>query len=109
MYQDGYQKRIPYPSAAVYVTDPVDAFKNSGTEALSTQYRPRRADRVYPWICRVRRSELPRLDAARRNAEARFALNALGDCDDKFQVDMGCSRGTRAVRGRRAEPGSIAE
>jgi iron complex outermembrane recepter protein len=37
MYQDGYQKRIPYPSAAAYVTDPVDAFKDSGTQAFSTQ------------------------------------------------------------------------
>lgn len=36
-YQQGYQKRIPYPSPIPYVTDPVDAFKNSGTEAFNTQ------------------------------------------------------------------------
>jgi iron complex outermembrane receptor protein len=36
-YQDGYQKRIPYPSLIPYVSDPIDAFKNSGTEAFSTQ------------------------------------------------------------------------
>ena len=36
-YQDGYQKRIPYPSPTPYISDPVDAFKNPGTEAFSTQ------------------------------------------------------------------------
>ena len=35
-YQDGYQRRIPYPSPTPYVSDPIDAFKNSGTEAFST-------------------------------------------------------------------------
>lgn len=36
LYQDGYQRRIPYPSPTPYVSDPIDAFKNSGTEAFST-------------------------------------------------------------------------
>ncbi len=36
-YQDGYQVRIPYPSATPYVSDPVGAFKDSGTEAFNTQ------------------------------------------------------------------------
>ena len=35
--QDGYQKRIPYPSPTPYVTDPVGAFHNSGTETFDTQ------------------------------------------------------------------------
>jgi iron complex outermembrane receptor protein len=36
-YQDGYQVRIPYPSSIPYVSDPVGAFKNSGTETFNTQ------------------------------------------------------------------------
>jgi iron complex outermembrane recepter protein len=36
-YQDGYQKRIPYPSTTPYVSDPVDAFINPGSEAFDTQ------------------------------------------------------------------------
>ncbi len=35
-YQDGYQRRIPYPSPTPYVSDPIGAFNNSGTEAFST-------------------------------------------------------------------------
>jgi iron complex outermembrane receptor protein len=35
--QDGYQRRIPYPSPTPYVTDPVGAFHNSGTETFDTQ------------------------------------------------------------------------
>jgi iron complex outermembrane receptor protein len=36
-YQDGYQRRIPYPSATPYVSDPVGALHSSGTEAFDTQ------------------------------------------------------------------------
>jgi iron complex outermembrane receptor protein len=36
-YQDGYQKRIPYPSPTPYVSDPVGALHSSGTEAFDTQ------------------------------------------------------------------------
>ena len=36
-YRDGYQKRIPYPSATPYVSDPVGALHSSGTEAFDTQ------------------------------------------------------------------------
>jgi iron complex outermembrane receptor protein len=36
-YRDGYQKRIPYDSPTPYVSDPVGAFHNAGTEAFSTQ------------------------------------------------------------------------
>jgi len=36
-YQDGYQKRIPYPSPTPYVSDPVGALTSSGTEAFDTQ------------------------------------------------------------------------
>ena len=35
--QDGYQRRIAYPSPTPYVTDPVGAFHNSGTETFDTQ------------------------------------------------------------------------
>ncbi len=36
-FQDGYQKRIPYPSPTPYVSDPVGALHSSGTEAFDTQ------------------------------------------------------------------------
>jgi iron complex outermembrane recepter protein len=36
-YQDGYEKRIPYPSPVPYVSDPVGALHSSGTEAFDTQ------------------------------------------------------------------------
>jgi iron complex outermembrane receptor protein len=36
-YQDGYQRRIPYPSPTPYVSDPVGAFHSSGTESFDTQ------------------------------------------------------------------------
>ena len=36
-YQDGYQRRIPYPSTTPYVSDPVGALNSSGTEAFDTQ------------------------------------------------------------------------
>ena len=36
-YQDGYQKRIHYPSATPYVSDPVGALHSSGTETFDTQ------------------------------------------------------------------------
>jgi iron complex outermembrane receptor protein len=36
-YQDGYEKRIPYPSPTPYVSDPVGALHSSGTEAFDTQ------------------------------------------------------------------------
>jgi iron complex outermembrane recepter protein len=36
-YQDGYQKRIPYPSPTPYVADPLGALHSSGTEAFDTQ------------------------------------------------------------------------
>jgi iron complex outermembrane receptor protein len=36
-YRDGYQKRIPYPSATPYVSDPVGAMHSSGTETFDTQ------------------------------------------------------------------------
>jgi iron complex outermembrane recepter protein len=36
-YQDGYQKRIPYPSPTPYVSDPLGALHSSGTEAFDTQ------------------------------------------------------------------------
>src|SRR5450631_3649807 len=36
-YRDGYQKRIRYPSATPYVSDPVGALHSSGTEAFDTQ------------------------------------------------------------------------
>ena len=35
--QDGYQKRIPYPSPTPYVTDPIGAFHTSGAETFDTQ------------------------------------------------------------------------
>jgi len=35
--RDGYQQRIPYPSAVPYVTDPPSAFGNNGTETFSTE------------------------------------------------------------------------
>jgi iron complex outermembrane receptor protein len=36
-YQDGYEKRIPYPSPTPYVSDPLGALHSSGTEAFDTQ------------------------------------------------------------------------
>src|SRR6267154_175561 len=36
-YQDGYQKRIHYPSPTPYVSDPVGALHSSGTETFDTQ------------------------------------------------------------------------
>jgi len=36
-FQDGYQKRIPYPSATPYVSDPVGDLKNAGTETFDTR------------------------------------------------------------------------
>lgn len=36
-YRDGYEKRIPYPSATPYVSDPVGAMHSSGTETFDTQ------------------------------------------------------------------------
>jgi iron complex outermembrane receptor protein len=36
-YQDGYQKRIPYPSTTPYVSDPVGALHSSGTQTFDTQ------------------------------------------------------------------------
>jgi iron complex outermembrane receptor protein len=36
-YQDGYQRRIPYPSPTPYVSDPVGALHSSGTETFDTQ------------------------------------------------------------------------
>ncbi len=36
-YQDGYERRIPYPSPTPYVSDPVGALHSSGTEAFDTQ------------------------------------------------------------------------
>ena len=36
-YQDGYQRRIPYPSPTPYISDPVGALSNSGTEVFDTQ------------------------------------------------------------------------
>jgi iron complex outermembrane receptor protein len=36
-YQDGYQRRIAYPSPVAYVSDPVGILKNSGTEAFDTR------------------------------------------------------------------------
>jgi iron complex outermembrane receptor protein len=36
-FQEGYQKRIPYPSPTPYVSDPVGALHSSGTEAFDTQ------------------------------------------------------------------------
>jgi iron complex outermembrane recepter protein len=36
-YQDGYEKRIPYPSPTPYVSDPVGALHSSGTETFDTQ------------------------------------------------------------------------
>jgi iron complex outermembrane receptor protein len=36
-YRDGYQKRVTYDSPTPYVSDPVGAFHNAGTEAFSTQ------------------------------------------------------------------------
>jgi iron complex outermembrane receptor protein len=36
-FQDGYQRRIPYPSPTPYVSDPVGALHSSGTEAFDTQ------------------------------------------------------------------------
>jgi iron complex outermembrane receptor protein len=35
--QDGYQKRIPYPSPTPYVTDPQGALHDAGNEAFDTQ------------------------------------------------------------------------
>jgi iron complex outermembrane receptor protein len=35
--RDGYQKRIPYQSSQPYVSDPVDAFHNAGTDTFSTE------------------------------------------------------------------------
>jgi iron complex outermembrane receptor protein len=35
-YRDGYQRRLAYPSMIPYVSDPVDAFKNSGYETFGT-------------------------------------------------------------------------
>ncbi len=35
--RDGYQKRIPYQSSTPYVSDPLGAFHNAGTEAFNTQ------------------------------------------------------------------------
>jgi iron complex outermembrane recepter protein len=35
-YQDGYQKRIPYPSDVPHVTDPIGQFRLAGTETFST-------------------------------------------------------------------------
>jgi iron complex outermembrane receptor protein len=35
--QDGYQKRIPYPSPTPYVTDPPGVLHDAGTEAFDTQ------------------------------------------------------------------------
>jgi iron complex outermembrane receptor protein len=36
-YQDGYQKRIPYPSATPYVTDPSGVLHAAGNETFDTQ------------------------------------------------------------------------
>ena len=36
-YRNGYQQRIKYPSPTPYVSDPVGALSNSGTEAFDTQ------------------------------------------------------------------------
>jgi len=36
-YRDGYQKRVPYPSATPYVSDPVGAMHSSATETFDTQ------------------------------------------------------------------------
>src|SRR5271155_2124906 len=36
-YQDGYERRIPYPSPTPYVSDPVGALHSSGTETFDTQ------------------------------------------------------------------------
>ena len=36
-FQDGYQRRIPYPSSTPYVSDPVGDLKNAGTEAFDTR------------------------------------------------------------------------
>jgi iron complex outermembrane receptor protein len=35
-YQEGYQRRIPYPSDAPYVTDPIGALKMAGTQTFDT-------------------------------------------------------------------------
>jgi iron complex outermembrane receptor protein len=36
-YQDGYQRRIPYPSPIPYVSDPVGDLKMAGTETFDTR------------------------------------------------------------------------
>ncbi len=36
-FQDGYQRRIPYPSPTPYVSDPVGDLKNAGTETFDTR------------------------------------------------------------------------
>jgi iron complex outermembrane receptor protein len=36
-YQEGYQKRIPYPSDVPYVTDPIGALKMAGTQTFDTR------------------------------------------------------------------------
>jgi len=36
-FQDGYQRRIPYPSPTPYVSDPVGELKNAGTETFDTR------------------------------------------------------------------------